>query len=165
MCWRSLAADETFVQCRAHNTHHCVFLILANTPNSQPPPPQDISPSKLRYLHELPVLEELTLGCHHRLIASTVTDACLAELVGLVNLKHLNLSQCVHVRDAGGATWLVGCCTGVARAFVCAGLCDGVCLTHSHTPWSHGSAWLAGEEHVPSRVCSSRIFFMCELGP
>jgi hypothetical protein len=47
------------------------------------------------------VLEELTLGCHHRLIASSVTDSCLAELVGLSSLKHLNLSQCVHVRDAG----------------------------------------------------------------
>lgn len=47
------------------------------------------------------MLEELTLGCHHRLIASTVTDNCLAELVSLSNLKHLNLSQCVHVRDAG----------------------------------------------------------------
>lgn len=47
------------------------------------------------------MLEELTLGCHHRLIASTVTDSCLAELVGLTSLQHLNLSQCVHVRDAG----------------------------------------------------------------
>lgn len=62
---------------------------------------QDISPAKLRHLRELPYLEELTLGCHHRLIASTVTDNCLAELVSLTNLQHLNLSQCVHVRDAG----------------------------------------------------------------
>jgi hypothetical protein len=63
---------------------------------------QDISASKLRHLRGLPVLEEVTLGCHHRLIASTVTDTCLAELVGLTTLRHLNLSQCVHVRDAGG---------------------------------------------------------------
>jgi hypothetical protein len=65
---------------------------------------QHISPSKLRHLQALPVLEELTLGCHHRLIASTVTDSCLVELVALTNLKHLNLSQCVHVRDAGAAS-------------------------------------------------------------
>lgn len=65
---------------------------------------QDISPAKLRHLRELPYLEELTLGCHHRLIASTVTDNCLAELVSLTNLQHLNLSQCVHVRDAGEHT-------------------------------------------------------------
>lgn len=81
---------------------------------------QDISPSKLRHLRDLPVLEELTLGCHHRLIASTVTDSCLAELVALTNLRYLNLSQCVHVRDAGG--WSVVCwpATLVCACVLCA---------------------------------------------
>jgi hypothetical protein len=40
-------------------------------------------------------------GCGAGESASTVTDHCLAELVGLISLKHLNISQCVHVRDAG----------------------------------------------------------------
>lgn len=77
--------------CCLHIHPLCLLLVLL----------QDISPAKLRHLRELPYLEELTLGCHHRLIASTVTDNCLAELVGVTSLKHLNLSQCVHVRDAG----------------------------------------------------------------
>jgi hypothetical protein len=62
---------------------------------------QDITPSKLRHLRKLQQLQELSLGCHHRLIASTVTDRCLAELIVLTNLRTLNLSQCVHVGDAG----------------------------------------------------------------
>jgi hypothetical protein len=62
---------------------------------------QDITPAKLRQLRCLPGLEDLTLGCHHRLIASTITDACIAELVVLTSLSSLNLSQCVHVGDGG----------------------------------------------------------------
>ena len=62
---------------------------------------QDISPQKLAHLKPLAVLEELTLGCHHRLIASTVTDTCLAEVAQLTTLHTLNLSQCVHVGDSG----------------------------------------------------------------
>lgn len=62
---------------------------------------QDITPAKLRHLRALPGLQDLTLGCHHRLIASTITDACIAELVVLTSLSSLNLSQCVHVGDGG----------------------------------------------------------------
>jgi hypothetical protein len=94
---------------------------------------QNISPQKLRHLRELPVLEELTLGCHYRLIASTVTDHCLAELVWLTSLKHLNLSQCVHVRDAGERQKLV--CLGGA---VCGARCRGL--------WK-----VAGQERVPAQ--------------
>jgi hypothetical protein len=62
---------------------------------------QDVTPAKLRNLRCLPGLEDLTLGCHHRLIASTITDNCIAELVVLTSLSSLNLSQCVHVGDGG----------------------------------------------------------------
>jgi hypothetical protein len=70
---------------------------------------QDLNPAKLRHLHKLGFLSELSLGCHHRLIASSVTDHCLAELVALTQLRSLNLSQCVHVGDAGGwLCWALG---------------------------------------------------------
>ncbi|KAF6252458.1 hypothetical protein COO60DRAFT_1628532 [Scenedesmus sp. NREL 46B-D3] len=62
---------------------------------------KDITPVKLRQLRCLPGLEDVTLGCHHRLIASTITDNCIAELVVLTRLSSLNLSQCVHVGDGG----------------------------------------------------------------
>jgi len=62
---------------------------------------KDLNPVKLRHLRKLKHLRELSLGCHHRLIASSVTDQCLAELVALTQLKSLNLSQCVHIGDAG----------------------------------------------------------------
>lgn len=62
---------------------------------------QDICHTQLSWLRHLSALEDVTLGCHHRLIASTVTDRCLAELVTLTSLKSLNLSQCVHVGDGG----------------------------------------------------------------
>lgn len=65
---------------------------------------QDITPVKLRQLRSLPGLEDVTLGCHHRLIASTITDNCIAELVVLTRLSSLNLSQCVHVGDGGEET-------------------------------------------------------------
>ncbi|KAF8064578.1 DDX1 [Scenedesmus sp. PABB004] len=62
---------------------------------------KDITPAKLRLLRRLPELGEVVLGCHHRLIASAITDTCIAELVLLTRLHTLNLSQCVHVGDGG----------------------------------------------------------------
>lgn len=62
---------------------------------------QDITPIKLRALRGQRYLSELVIGRNQRLIACTVTDRALAELVPLTNLRTLNLSQCVHIGDAG----------------------------------------------------------------
>lgn len=78
---------------------------------------QDITPRKLRHLRRFKALQDLNLGCHHRLIACTVTDKCLAELVVLTRLHTLNLSQCVHVGDGGAcAVWAVCCLCRGARS-------------------------------------------------
>eukprot|EP00873_Tetraselmis_striata_P032876 jgi/Tetstr1/453140/TSEL_040162.t1 len=46
-------------------------------------------------------LTNLSLGRHHRMIVSHVTDEGLGALAGLARLQTLNLAQCVHVTDVG----------------------------------------------------------------
>ena len=63
---------------------------------------QEVTPQALRELASLRHVEQLTLGCSNRLLATAISDRCVAELLAFYPLRSLDLSQCVHVSDAGG---------------------------------------------------------------
>lgn len=66
---------------------------------------QGVDPESISFLPILVNLQKLNLGQHHRTIVSSITDECLIQLNPLERLNSINLSQCVHVTDAG--EWVI----------------------------------------------------------
>eukprot|EP00210_Caulerpa_lentillifera_P007576 g7236.t1 len=62
---------------------------------------EQVDSDGLQSLHGLHQLTQLSLGQHHNLIASSITNKCLISLKLMKKIRVLNLAQCVHITDGG----------------------------------------------------------------